>query len=69
MVAMNIKLIKTEADHAHALSRSEEIFDAPQGLAEGDELEMLGMLIEKQEDTQYPIGPGDPIEAITYRMC
>lgn len=65
---MNIKPIKTEADYTNALARLEEIFDAKVGSADGDELEILGYLIEKYEDEQYPIGPADPIEAIKFRM-
>jgi HTH-type transcriptional regulator/antitoxin HigA len=65
---MNIKLIKTEEDYENALARLEEIFDSPLGSEEGDELEILGMLIEKYEDEHYPIGPADPIEAIKFRM-
>ncbi|MEZ4772326.1 MAG: helix-turn-helix domain-containing protein [Bacteroidia bacterium] len=65
---MNIKLIKTEADYENALARLEEIFDTPKGSPEGDELEILGMLIEKYEDEHYPIGTVDPIEAIKFRM-
>ncbi|MEM7658127.1 MAG: helix-turn-helix domain-containing protein [Bacteroidota bacterium] len=65
---MNIRLIKTEADYQEALARLEEIFDAKLGTKEGDELEILGYLIEKYEDEQYPIGPTDPIEAIKFRM-
>jgi len=65
---MNIKLIKTESDYNKALARLEEIFDSPKGSVEGDELEILGILIEKYEDEHYPIGPADPIEAIKFRM-
>lgn len=65
---MNIKVIKTEEDYQHALKRLEVIFDAPIDSPEGDEAEILSILIEKYEDEHYPIGPPDPIEAIKYRM-
>ena len=47
---MQLKLIKTKKDYNLAMARLEEIFDAKPGTAEGDELEVLGILIEKYED-------------------
>ena len=66
--AMNIQPIKSEKDYENALERLEQIFDAKQGTKEGDELEILSILIEKYEDEMYPIGLPDPIEAIKFRM-
>ena len=43
---MEIKPIKTEQDYNQALERLEVIFDAEKGTIEGDELEVLGILIE-----------------------
>ncbi|MDX2002676.1 MAG: transcriptional regulator [Chitinophagales bacterium] len=65
---MEIKLIKTENDYQQALKRLEGIFDAKKGSKEGDELEILSLLIEKYEDEHYPIDAPDPIEAIKFRM-
>lgn len=65
---MNIKPIKTKKDYLGALSRLESIFDAKLGTKEGDELEVLSILIEKYEDDHFPIGMPDPIEAIKFRM-
>ena len=65
---MNIKAIKTEEDYNQAIKRLEEIFHAPIDSKEGDESEVLSILIEKYEDENYPIDPPDPIEAILYRM-
>lgn len=65
---MNIKVIKTDEDYQEALERLEVIFDVPVDSPEGDEAEILGILIEKYEDEHYPIGPPDPIEAIKFRM-
>lgn len=44
---MEIKPIKTAQDYNQALQRLELIFDAKKGTKEGDELEVLGILIEK----------------------
>jgi HTH-type transcriptional regulator/antitoxin HigA len=65
---MEIKPIKTEKDYKQALKRLETIFEAKIGSAEGDELEVLGILIDQYENEHFPIGLPDPIEAIKFRM-
>lgn len=65
---MEIKAIKSEKDYAKALERLEQIFHAEIDTPEGDEAEVLSILIEKYEDENYPIGMPDPIEAIKFRM-
>jgi HTH-type transcriptional regulator/antitoxin HigA len=65
---MNIKPIKTEQDYNDALNRLELIFDAEHGSPEGDELEILGILIENYEAQFFKLGYPDPIEAIKFRM-
>ena len=65
---MTIKPIKTKKDYQNALERLELIFDSKKGSDNGDELEILGILLEKYEDEHFPIGFPDPIEAIKFRM-
>ena len=65
---MKVKPIKTKKDYALAMQRLDNIFDAKPGTPEGDELEVLGILIEKYENDHYPIDYPDPIEAIKFRM-
>lgn len=65
---MNIKPIKTKKDYEQALERIELIFDSKKGTEQGDELEILSILIEKYEDEKYPIDLPDPVEAIKFRM-
>ena len=65
---MNIKPIKTKKDYEEALARLEVIFDSKKGTVEGDELEILGMLVENYENEKFPIGFPDPVEAIKFRM-
>jgi HTH-type transcriptional regulator/antitoxin HigA len=65
---MNIKLIKTRKDYQTALTRLEEIFDAKKNTPEGDESELLAILIEHYENQHFPIDLPDPIEAIKFRM-
>jgi HTH-type transcriptional regulator/antitoxin HigA len=65
---MTIKPIKTEKDYQDALKRLDILFDAKKGTSEGDELEILSILIDKYENEKFPIGFPDPIEAIKFRM-
>jgi len=65
---MNIKPIKSEVDYKLALKRLEEVFDAPIGTSEGDEADILGLLVDEYEKKHYPIEAPDPIEAIKIRM-
>ncbi len=65
---MTIKLIKTKKDYQQALARLEIIFDAKKGSPKGDELEILGMLVDNYENENFPVGFPDPVEAIKFRM-
>ena len=65
---MEIKPIKSELDYRNALNRLEIIFDAAINTKEGDEAEILSLLIENYENEHYPIEAPDPIEAIKIRM-
>ena len=66
--SMEIKLIKSEEDYRNALKRLETIFDAPIDSVEGDEAEILSLLIENYENKHYLIEAPDPVEAIKIRM-
>lgn len=66
--ATSIKPIRNEADYNLALQRMETIMDAPIGTPEGDEAEVLAMLIDAYEQEYYPIEQPDPIEAIKTRI-
>ncbi len=65
---MELKPIKTKNDYQKALRRLEVIFDAPSNTKEGDEAEILSMLIDNYENEFFPIEVPDPIEAIKIRM-
>lgn len=65
---MKIRPIRSEEDYQKALNRLEEIFDSKKGTDEGDELEILSILIDRYENENFPIGMPDPIEAIKFRM-
>ena len=65
---MELKPIKSEKDYRKALDRLELIFDASIDTKEGDEAEILSMLIDNYENEHYTIEAPDPIEAIKIRM-
>ena len=65
---MDISPIRNEKDYQKALERLEVIFDAKHGTKEGDELEILAILIDNFENENFPIGMPDPISAIKFRM-
>ena len=65
---MELKPIKSEKDYRNGLERLEVIFDTPIDTKEGDEAEILSMLLENYENEHYPIESTDPIETIKIRM-
>jgi HTH-type transcriptional regulator/antitoxin HigA len=65
---MNIKPIRNEADYEAALQRIHAIFEAQPDTDEGDELDILTLLVERYEDLHYPIESPDPIEFLEYLM-
>lgn len=65
---MEINPIKTERAYYQALERLEKVFNMPADTPEGDEAEILSLLIENYENQHYPIETPDPIEAIKIRM-
>ena len=65
---MKIKPIKSDKDYETAIHRLEEIFDAAENSKEGDEAEILSLLIENYENQYFPVEAPDPIEAIKIRM-
>ena len=65
---MELKPIRSEEEYRNALERMDIIFDAAIDSKEGDEAEILSLLIENYENKHYPIEAPDPIEAIRIRM-
>jgi len=65
---MKIRPIRNEADYQKALEQLEVIFDSKKGTEEGDELEILAMVIDNYESEKFPIEMPDPISAIKFRM-
>lgn len=65
---MEIKPIRNEGDYERALHRLEELFDAPRGSAEGDELDVWATLMEAYEREHFPMDLPDPVAAIQFRL-
>ncbi len=65
---MKILPIHSKKDYTNTLNRIEELMDSKKGSIQGDELEILSILIEKYEENNFPIESPDPIEAIKFRM-
>ncbi len=65
---MNIRPIKTEADHEAARARIEQLWNAAAGSKDADTLEVLAVLVDAYENDHADIPPPDPIDAILFRM-
>ena len=65
---MQLKPIKTEADHDAALRLIERLWGAKEDTADGDRLDILATLVEAYEEAHFPMDMPDPIEAIKFRL-
>jgi HTH-type transcriptional regulator / antitoxin HigA len=66
---MNIKPIRTPADHEAALKEVERLWEkARPGTPEGDKFDVLSALVDAYEREHFKIPAPDPIEAIRFRM-
>jgi len=65
---MEIKPIRTKADHRAALKEIEASMSARLGTPEGERLDVLVTLVEAYERKHFPMDLPDPIEAIRFSM-
>lgn len=65
---MKPRVIKTDAEYDQTLARVSRIFAASPGTPQGDELELLLLLIETYEASAFPLALPDPLAAIRFRM-
>ncbi|TAH02439.1 MAG: helix-turn-helix domain-containing protein [Sphingobacteriales bacterium] len=63
-----LKPIKTDLDYQLALKKMASVFNAEANTEEGDNLEVLSLLINDYEKKNYPIEKLSPIQALTYEM-
>ena len=65
---MDIRPIKTEEDYEQSLEIIEKLWGASENSKEGEQLDILLVLVEDYENKHYPISAPDPIDAIRFRM-
>lgn len=65
---MNWKVLKTEAEYNKASLRMMEIFHAQPNTAEGDELDLLLLLIKDYDEKHYHLPELDALDVIKYKM-
>ena len=65
---MQIRPIKTKADHRAALKEIERLMDAKPGTPAGDRLDILTTLVDQYESQHEPVEPPDAIDALLYHM-
>ncbi|RKP44698.1 helix-turn-helix domain-containing protein [Pararobbsia silviterrae] len=67
---MEIRPLHSEVDYEATLVRVSALVDMdPEvGTPDGDELEILSILVERYEAEHFPMERPDPIEAIRFRM-
>ena len=65
---MEIKPIKTRADHRRTLKEIEGLMSAEAGTPEGERLDVLATLVEAYEKKHFRMDLPDPVEAIKFRM-
>ena len=65
---MELKPIRTEAEHVEAMAEIERLWDAQEGSAEADRPEVLAMLVEAYEKAHFPVEAPDPIAYLEYIM-
>ncbi len=70
---MKTKILKTEKEYNEACARVYELIhstesDIDPNSEEGEEIELLSLLIEKYEQEHHQLNPPSPVEAIKFRM-
>jgi HTH-type transcriptional regulator/antitoxin HigA len=66
---MDVKPIKTDADHAAAVREIETLWGAAEGTEDGDRLDILLTLVDAYEERRWPVESGDPVEVIRGAMA
>jgi HTH-type transcriptional regulator/antitoxin HigA len=66
----HIKVITSDQEHEQAMIRLMSLMDSDPvlGTCEADEIDVLGVLIERYEQDSFPLEKPDPIDAILFRM-
>jgi antitoxin component HigA of HigAB toxin-antitoxin module/mRNA-degrading endonuclease HigB of HigAB toxin-antitoxin module len=69
-IAVHIRPIRSDADHRAALAEIERLWGASPGTDDGDKLEILITLVEKYEESRWPINEPDwdPADVLRYAI-
>lgn len=67
---MNIRPIRTDADHRAALKEIERLWNASEGSDDHDKLEILATLVEKYGQARWPVEHvgWDPVDVLHYAI-
>lgn len=65
---MNWKVLKTEEEYTNASIRMMEIFSAEPNTPDGEELELLILLIKDYDEKHYDLPTLDALEVIKFKM-
>ncbi len=65
---MELKPIRSEAEHRAALAEIERLWGVPEQSPQADRLEVLTLLVETYEKAHYPITAPDPVAFIEHIM-
>lgn len=65
---VEIRPIRSDADHRNALQEIERLWGAPLGTPDGDRLDVLATLVEAYEEQHFPIPAADPIEILHFAI-
>jgi HTH-type transcriptional regulator/antitoxin HigA len=68
---MDVRPIRTDADHRAALAEIDACWGAPEGTEEGDKLDILLALVDLYEAKRWPIATSesfDPIDVLHYAI-
>jgi HTH-type transcriptional regulator/antitoxin HigA len=68
---MEINSIRNDADHAAALKEIDGLWNAQPGTEDFDRLQVLALLVERYEDSRWPIAEPehwDPVDVLQYAI-
>lgn len=65
---MEIRPIRNDEDHLRALKAVKELWDAPEGSAESQQLDALATLIDAYERKRWPAGTSDPVQILEFAI-
>ena len=65
---MKVGIIKNKEEYEAVLKRIELLMDAPAGTEAEDELQLLSLIAEYYENTEYPLSETTPVDIIKFFM-